>query len=84
VTPNDEHEFAAALARLMDDPATRKIMGAFGRHRIEAELAWRFSVSNLLDVYRKVLPKSGVADHAVISEAHELRPQAMSSRQAAV
>ena len=82
VTPNDERAFARALARLMDDAASRKVMGAFGRHRIETELAWRFSVSNLLDAYRKVLPKSGVAGPSLVSEANDLRPQALSSRQA--
>jgi glycosyltransferase involved in cell wall biosynthesis len=84
VTPNDEHAFAEALARLMDDAVARKAMGAFGRRRIETELAWRFSVSNLLEVYRKVLPESGVASQPVVSAATQLRQQTLSSRQAAV
>ena len=84
VTPNNEHAFAVALARLMDDAVARKTMGAFGRHRVETELAWRFSVSHLLEVYGKVLPNSGVASRPVVSDANELRPQALSSRQAAV
>jgi glycosyltransferase involved in cell wall biosynthesis len=84
VTPNDEHAFAVALARLMDDAVARKSMGASGRRRIETELAWRFSVVNLLEVYRKVLPDSGIARELVVSEATELRKQNLSSRQAAV
>ena len=84
VTPNDERAFAVALAQLMDDAVARKAMGTFGRYRIETELAWRFSVSNLLEVYRKVLPKSGVVTQPVMSEATELRPQALRSTQAAV
>jgi glycosyltransferase involved in cell wall biosynthesis len=84
VTPNDEHAFAVALAGLMDDAVTRKVMGAFGRRRIETELAWRFSVPSLLEVYRKVLPNSGVASQPVPSEADQLRPRALGSTQAAV
>jgi glycosyltransferase involved in cell wall biosynthesis len=84
VTPNDEHAFAVALARLMDDGVARKSMGASGRRRIETELAWRFSVANLLEVYRKVLPDSGIAREPVVSEATELRKRNLSSRQAAV
>ena len=74
VTPNDERAFARALAQLMDDAARRKVMGAFGRHRIETKLEWRYSVSHLLDAYQKVLPKSAVADQAVTTEANEVRP----------
>src|SRR5207253_11076134 len=37
VKPNDELAFARALAELMDDPAKRKAMGAFGRQRIRSE-----------------------------------------------
>ncbi|MCU1242688.1 MAG: glycosyl transferase group 1 [Candidatus Acidoferrum typicum] len=77
VTPNDEHAFATALAQLMDDAPTRRVMGACGRHRIETTLAWRYSVSNLLDVYRKVLPNATLAHHTAISEANELCPQAV-------
>jgi glycosyltransferase involved in cell wall biosynthesis len=54
VRPNDETEFAAALVRLMDDPGLRQRMGAFGRKRVEAELAWDYSVPNLLDAYRSL------------------------------
>ena len=52
VRPNDEIELAKALAQLMDDPKRRQVMGAFGRRRVEQELAWRYSVPNLLRGYR--------------------------------
>ena len=58
-TPNDESEFARVLAQLMDDPAKRKVMGSIGRTRIENELAWSYSVPQLLDAYRGLLlPKA--------------------------
>lgn len=56
--PNDELEFARALAQLMDDPARRRAMGERGRRRIETELAWRYSVPHLLSAYHKVLHAS--------------------------
>jgi glycosyltransferase involved in cell wall biosynthesis len=55
VRPNDELEFAGALAALMDDPARRQAMGALGRRRVETELAWCHSVPNLLAAYGAVL-----------------------------
>jgi hypothetical protein len=32
-------------------------MGEFGRRRVEQELAWKFSVDNLLAAYRRVFEK---------------------------
>jgi glycosyltransferase involved in cell wall biosynthesis len=55
---SDELEFARALARLMDDPKRRQAMGSFGRHRLETELAWDFSVPKLVQAYRTVLAGS--------------------------
>jgi glycosyltransferase involved in cell wall biosynthesis len=60
VVPNDELAFAQALSHLMDDPARRNAMGAFGRHRIETTLAWRYSIPNLLGAYQKALPLARV------------------------
>lgn len=51
VKPNDELEFARALAELMDDPERRQAMASFGRRRAETSLAWHHSVPNLLKVY---------------------------------
>lgn len=51
--PNDELDFARQIASLMDDPARREAMGYAGRRRVETELAWRYSVPNLLEAYRK-------------------------------
>ena len=77
VKPNDEMAFAVALAQLMDDPARRKIMGAFGRHRIQTKLAWHYSVPNLLEAYRKVLPGSGIGEPHIVSESDRVRPAAV-------
>ena len=52
VEPNDEKRFALAIAKLMDDPALRKRMGAFGRARVERELQWSCVGKNLARAYR--------------------------------
>ena len=52
VAPNDEQRFALAIAELMDDPALRKRMGAFGRARVERELQWSCVGKNLARAYR--------------------------------
>jgi glycosyltransferase involved in cell wall biosynthesis len=52
VEPNNERWFAFAIARLMDDPALRARMGAFGRTRVERELQWSCVGKNLADAYR--------------------------------
>ena len=54
VRPNDELGFARALAELMDDPARRKAMGAFGRERITSQLAWHYSAQHLVGAYRRL------------------------------
>jgi glycosyltransferase involved in cell wall biosynthesis len=51
VSPNDEMEFAKALAALMDDPERRGAMGAIGRRRVEGELSWSSSAACLLRAY---------------------------------
>jgi glycosyltransferase involved in cell wall biosynthesis len=51
-------DFAAKIIWLLDRPEERKKMGEFGRKRIEEELAWEYSVPNLLAAYKKVLNES--------------------------
>ena len=55
VRPNDERDFAEAIALLMDDPGHRLAMGALGRRRMETALAWHHSVPHLVAAYRAVL-----------------------------
>ena len=64
VTPNDERLFAHALARLMDDPDRRLALGATGSDRIKTQLAWEYSIPNLLSVYRNVLPAAKISELA--------------------
>jgi glycosyltransferase involved in cell wall biosynthesis len=44
-------DFANKLLWLLDHPDERKRMGEFGRKRIETELAWEYSVQNLMAAY---------------------------------
>jgi glycosyltransferase involved in cell wall biosynthesis len=56
VTPNDEAEFARAIARLMDDPAKRRQMGDYGRARVMSDLGWHVTSRNLLSAYGFLFP----------------------------
>jgi glycosyltransferase involved in cell wall biosynthesis len=51
---NNELEFAARVARLMDDRELRKTMGNTGRTKMENELNWKQSADNLLRAYEKL------------------------------
>jgi glycosyltransferase involved in cell wall biosynthesis len=84
VKPNDELAFAKAIAELMDDPAKRKAMGMFGRHRIETQLAWHYSIPKLLAAYRKVLPNSVAVEPQTIPQRKPVHPATVGPRQAAV
>ena len=63
---NDAVDLAAKIAELLDDPARRAAMGAFGRRRIESELEWRYEAPKLLAAYEALWPsRSARARHAV-------------------
>src|SRR5216110_3660343 len=55
VEPNNEAEFAEAIAQLMDQPELRKQMGTYGRRRVEDELQWAKVGKNLLTAYETLL-----------------------------
>jgi glycosyltransferase involved in cell wall biosynthesis len=48
-------DFAAKLIWLLDRPEERRKMGEFGRKRIEEQLAWEYSVPQLLAAYQKAI-----------------------------
>jgi glycosyltransferase involved in cell wall biosynthesis len=48
-------EFASKIIWLLDRPEERQKMGELGRKRIEQELAWKYSVPNLLAAYQEAL-----------------------------
>lgn len=71
VAPNDERAFARALAQLMDNPERRMALGTTGSGRIKTQLAWEYSVPNLLSVYRAVLPADGIPEAIADEELRE-------------
>lgn len=50
-------DFAAKILWLLDHPEERKRMGEFGRRRVAEELAWEYSVENLLSAYQRVFSR---------------------------
>jgi len=52
---NDPVDMAEQILALIDDPARRAEMGAFGRHRVESELDWSRQIEPLIAAYRRVL-----------------------------
>lgn len=55
VPSGDPAALAAALARLLGDPALRVAMGKAGRQRIETTFSWNRAVAGYLAVYDRVL-----------------------------
>jgi glycosyltransferase involved in cell wall biosynthesis len=53
---NDPEDLAAKIIELVDDPARRAEMGAYGRQRVENELEWRFEAPKLLAAYESLWP----------------------------
>jgi glycosyltransferase involved in cell wall biosynthesis len=50
-------DFAEKILWLLDHPEERERMGEFGRRRVEKELAWEYSVGNLLAAYERAFSK---------------------------
>jgi MMP alpha-(1->4)-mannosyltransferase len=55
VTPGDVGELAAALGRLLDDPARRARMGRAGRQRALAEFSWGAVAEATAGAYRQAI-----------------------------
>jgi glycosyltransferase involved in cell wall biosynthesis len=58
-TPNDVHDYAAAIVALLDDAPRRARLGKLGRTRVEQELAWSRQEHAYVDVYRRLLGGTG-------------------------
>jgi glycosyltransferase involved in cell wall biosynthesis len=60
-TQNQVNDFAAKILWLLDRSEERRRMGEFGRRRVEQDLAWKYSVQNLLAAYERTFSKSASA-----------------------
>ena len=60
VEPGDPEELAAALARLLDDPALRERLGSAGRARVETHFALDAFLAAHLELYRRQLAQRGL------------------------
>jgi glycosyltransferase involved in cell wall biosynthesis len=52
-TQNQVADFAAKILWLLEHPDERNRMGRLGRNRVERELAWEYSVPNLIAAYQR-------------------------------
>jgi len=53
-------DFANKILWLLDHPEERMRMGEFGRRRVETELAWEYSVDQLLAAYERIFSNKTV------------------------
>ena len=54
---NQVADFADKILWLLEHPEERERMGEFGRRRVAKELAWEYSVQNLLSAYERAFSK---------------------------
>jgi glycosyltransferase involved in cell wall biosynthesis len=52
-------DFADKIVWLLEHPEERKRRGEIGRMRVESELAWEFSVREMLAAYERAFRKRG-------------------------
>jgi len=65
---NQIADFASKIVWLLENPDERERMGRLGRQRVDEELAWEYSVPNLLAAYAKCLQgKSSSLDRTLRS-----------------
>jgi len=57
---NQVADFAAKILWLLDNDDARRKMGELGRERVEQQLAWEYSVDNLLGAYCRAFSKRAV------------------------
>ena len=50
-------DFANKILWLLEHPEERRRMGEFGRNRVQGQLAWKYSVENLLQAYESAFGK---------------------------
>jgi glycosyltransferase involved in cell wall biosynthesis len=68
VAPNNETEFAEAIAKLMDHPERQNQMGTYGRRRVEDELQWAKVGHNLLTAYGALLAEKRTRSMKLVAE----------------
>ncbi|MEW2546787.1 glycosyltransferase family 4 protein [Streptomyces sp. NPDC047002] len=59
VPPGDSGALAAALGRLLGDPALRAALGAAGRDRVLARFTWARAAEGTVELYREAIARQG-------------------------
>lgn len=54
IEPNNPHELAMAIEKLLDFPDLRKRMGKAGRKRVVEKFSWEKHLEHLIEIYRKM------------------------------
>jgi len=62
-------DFAAKILYLLGDADARQRMGEFGRRRVQEELAWDYSVKNLVAAYDRAFSKRAALQSVIDTEA---------------